>query len=149
MSLIWGTIVISISIAVYISMAYYLPVAKFVAIRYIDLGLILLGLVLRLFIINSLGKFFTADVTIRKEHKLKTDGYYRFLRHPSYFGSLLSFIGFGLSPNNWLSLLIIFIAILAAFINRVKVEEKILTEHFGREYTDYKKTTTGLIPFIY
>ncbi len=57
LSLIWGTIFISISIAVYISMAYYLPVVKFVAIRYIGLGLILLGLVLRLFIINSLGKF--------------------------------------------------------------------------------------------
>ncbi len=148
LSLIWLTIIVSIGIAIYISMAYFLPVANSAAIPFIGLGSILLGLVLRLFIINSLGKFFTADVTIRQEHKLKTDGFYKFLRHPSYFASLLSFIGFGLSLNNWLSLLIIFIAILTAFINRIKVEEKILTEHFGKEYIDYKKTTNGLIPFI-
>ncbi len=138
LSLIWIVIVISLTIAVFVSLKYYFPVASSETIKYFGLALILTGVVLRLLIIKSLGKFFTADVTIRQNHKLKTDGFYHLLRHPSYAASLLSFTGFGISLNNWVSLLIVAAAILIAFINRIKVEEKALIEYFGQEYIEYK-----------
>lgn len=103
---------------------------------------------IRLIAVFSLGKMFTVDVTIRKDHALKKNGIYKFLRHPSYAGSLLSFIGFGLSLNNWVSLLIVFIAILSVFLLRINIEEKLLLQQFGKEYVDYKKKTAALIPFI-
>jgi len=118
-------------------------------ITYLGLALIVIGVIIRLIIIKSLGSFFTANVTIKQNHKLKTDGFYRFLRHPSYTALLLSFIGFGISLNNWISLMIIVITILIVFINRIRIEEKVLIEYFGQEYLDYKKTTKALIPFIY
>jgi protein-S-isoprenylcysteine O-methyltransferase Ste14 len=32
---------------------------------------------------------------------------------------------------------------------RIVVEERVLTEQFGTEYSDYIKTTYRLLPFIY
>lgn len=118
-------------------------------IQYIGLGIIISGMVFRFFAIRSLGRLFTVDVTIREDHKLKKNGLYRVIRHPSYFGSLLSFTGFGISLNNWISLIILICFISAAFLYRIKIEEKALTDHFGAEYLEYKKNTFCLIPWIY
>ena len=149
LAFIWITIVVSITLAIYISINYYFPISTSHAIKYFGSGLIFTGVILRGIIISSLGTYFTADVTIRQGHQLKKDGFYKYLRHPSYSASLLSFIGFGISLNNCISLIVIVAAILFAFIRRINVEEKTLTEHFGQEYIDYKKSTKRLIPFIY
>jgi protein-S-isoprenylcysteine O-methyltransferase Ste14 len=149
LAIIWITIIISISASVYISMAYYLPIFANSVYSYVGIAIIIAGIILRFTAIISLGRFFTVDVTIRERHTLKKDGLYKYFRHPSYFASLLSFIGFGISINNWLSLIIIVAAITMAFSVRVRVEEKVLIEQFGSEYSMYKKTTSGFIPFIH
>ena len=146
---IWLTVIIGIFTAIFVSNKYYFPILKDANVVYIGLFLIFMGIIFRLIIIATLGQFFTADVTIKQNHKLKKDGFYKYLRHPSYFASLLSFIGFGVTLNNWISLAIITILILMTFIVRIKIEEKALIEHFGSEYLDYKKNTKGIIPFIY
>lgn len=147
--LIWVTIIATIFIAVWISINVNSVIFRNPALKYLGLGVIIIGIVIRLIAVVSLGKFFTVDVTIRKNHKLKKDGLYKYLRHPSYFASLISFIGFGISLNNWFSLLLTTIAISTVFIIRIRIEEKLLIEQFGPEYIDYKKVTSGLIPFIY
>lgn len=149
LAIIWITIIISVSACVYISIAYYLPIFSNPIYSYVGIAIIIAGILLRFAAIISLGRFFTVDVTIREEHTLKKDGLYAYFRHPSYFASLLSFTGFGISVNNWLSLLIIVTAIIAAFSIRVKVEEKVLVEQFGSEYAEYQKNTYGFIPFIH
>jgi protein-S-isoprenylcysteine O-methyltransferase Ste14 len=58
-------------------------------------------------------------------------------------------MGFGLSLNNWLSLIIIIIPIIITMINRINIEERLLLEVFGTEYEEYKKRTRRLIPMIY
>ena len=105
-----------------------------------------LGMILRFFSIASLGKFFTVDVAIREEHVVKQDGIYKILRHPSYTGMLVTFMGFGISLNNWLSALIIIISVM---IYRIHIEEKLRLEEFGVEYSFYMKHTKRLIPWIY
>ena len=147
--IIWITVVIAIFLAGYIATKYYLPIHENQLIRYIGLALVITGVIFRLIIVKSLGKYFTVDVTIKKDHKLKKDGFYSFLRHPSYFASLISFIGFGLSLNNWVSLSLVTLAALTSFIYRIKIEEKVLIAYFGAEYIAYQKTTKGIIPFIY
>jgi protein-S-isoprenylcysteine O-methyltransferase Ste14 len=148
-TLIWITIIAAIFIAVYISKTVYVPIYKNPIIQHFGVLVIFIGIIVRLFAVFTLGQFFTVDVTIRQDHKLKKDGLYKYLRHPSYFASLISFIGMGLTFNNCLSLLLIVVAILIVFINRIKIEEKVLVEHFGLEYIEYRKVTNGLIPFIY
>lgn len=147
--IIWITVIAAIFLAVYISIKYYFPVYPNTIIRYIGLGIIFLGIVLRIAAVLSLGKFFTVDVTIREDHKLKKDGLYKYLRHPSYFASLISFIGFGISINSWPGLILIVISVMTVFIFRIRIEEKILIGQFGSEYLDYKKSTRGIIPFVY
>lgn len=149
LSIIWITIMGSIAIAVVIAMNRTLPISSNLIIPYLGLALIIFGIIFRFIAIISLGRFFTVDVTIRKDHKLKKNGLYRYLRHPSYFAALLSFIGLGVSLNNWVSLLLLTIDITVVFIFRIKIEEKVLIEQFGSEYIEYKKSTSGLIPFIY
>lgn len=147
---IWIVILISINAAIYLSYKTQFPLLQEGSLmNYIGLSVILAGMVLRFYAIASLGRLFTVVVTIRKDHHIKKDGIYGILRHPSYAGSLLSFLGFGLSLNNWPGLIIAFIPVLAAFIYRMDIEEKVLTEQFGNEYTDYIQHTHRILPFIY
>ena len=147
--LIWITILITTTVGVFISKIIFFPIINNSAINYIGLAIIVLGIILRHVAIKQLGKFFTVDVTIRENHQLLQTGLYKFLRHPSYTGSLLSFLGFGLSLNNWLSLAIVFIPTLFAMIHRINIEEKVLKQQFGKQYLDYIAKTKRLIPFIY
>jgi len=149
MALIWITIIFSNISAVIISNWYPLPLSENSFVRYFGLSLIIIGMIFRFIIISNLGKFFTVDVTIKDNHKLKTDGFYKYVRHPSYFASLISFVGFGVTLNNWISLALVFSLTLFAFLFRIRIEEKALLEHFGSEYVDYKKRTKTIIPLLY
>jgi protein-S-isoprenylcysteine O-methyltransferase Ste14 len=147
--IIWITIGMANTIGIVTAAFIRFPVSSSPLIQYVGLSLIISGMIFRFVSIMVLGKFFTVDVTIREDHKLKKDGIYRYLRHPSYSGSILSFIGFGLSLNNWFSLLVISLPVTVVMIYRIKVEEKLLVEQFGTEYLDYMKSTRRLIPWIY
>ena len=71
------------------------------------------------------------DVTIEKDHELVERGPFRVIRHPSYAGVLLAFVGLALSLRNWAALLVILLPIGAAFIHRMNVEEEALSRAFG------------------
>ncbi len=149
LSLIWLTVVVSNAMAYYIAMTTDVEIAGTDTIRYFGLAIIFTGILIRLAAVISLGKFFTVDVTIREDHQLKKDGLYKYLRHPSYFASLLSFVGFGISLNNWASLVLVSIAVTTVFVIRIRIEEKVLIEQFGGEYLEYKMRVKGLIPFVW
>ena len=107
------------------------------------------GLILRWWAIVTLGRFFTVDVTIEKDHELVERGPFRMVRHPSYTGVLLAFVGLALSLRNWAALLVILMPIGAAFIHRMNVEEAALSRALGSRYTEYMKRTGRLLPFVY
>jgi len=111
--------------------------------------LIILGLAVRWTAILTLKRYFTVDVSIAGNHQIIKKGIYRIIRHPAYAGSLLSFLGLGLSFSNWLSTAVILIPIGAAFLYRIRVEERVLSEVFGEEYVKYCKTTKRLVPGVY
>lgn len=115
------------------------------------LGLILfvLGLIVRWIAIVHLGRFFTVNLAIAEDHQLITTGPYRFVRHPSYTGTLLIFLGFGLCMLNIFSLAAEFLPISAAFLWRMHVEEAALKDAFGEQYRSYAASTRRLIPFVY
>lgn len=146
---IWITIIISITLGVLCKSYFKFPIVKLSWLNYFGLLIIVLGMILRYIAIRTLGKFFTVDLLIHDSHELISKGVYKYIRHPSYSGSLLSFLGFGLSLNNWISLIIIFVPVLISLIYRIKIEEKLLLNQVGLKYNDYKKTTKRLIPMIY
>jgi protein-S-isoprenylcysteine O-methyltransferase Ste14 len=147
--LIWITIIVSISLGITSKINLLCPIIKSEFLPYIGLLLIITGIIIRFISIRTLGKFFTVDLAINNDHKLITKGLYKTIRHPSYAGSLLSFLGLGLSFNNWVSLAVIFLRVLTAFITRINIEEKLMLEQEGLEYDNYKKHTKRLVPMIY
>ena len=147
--LMWITIGISISIGVIVMIFVPVHISKSHLVGYFGLFLIVCGAIVRFAAIKALGNLFTVNLAIHEDQHIVKTGLYRFVRHPSYTGSLLSFVGLGVSFNNLISLLVIFIPIFFSFIYRIKVEERLMLQKFGSEYSDYQKTTKRLIPFIY
>jgi len=144
--MIWIAIILSITTGVFIGFSF----PRFNVFEYFfGLSLVLIGISIRFIAIFSLKSFFTSDVAIHHDHRLKTDGIFKIVRHPSYSGSLLSFLGLGLTLGNWISLLVIFLPVLCAFLYRINVEEKALINNFKEEYLDYKKRSKKLIPYLY
>jgi protein-S-isoprenylcysteine O-methyltransferase Ste14 len=146
---IWITIIVSISLGVLSTIYLRTPLAKTGWINSLGLVLIICGMIIRFIAIRTLGKYFTVDLAVQNNHRLIKKGLYKYIRHPSYTGSLLSFLGLGLSLNNWVSLIVILIPVLVSFIYRIHIEEKLLLEQMGTEYSNYKNNTKRLIPMVY
>ncbi len=119
------------------------------AVFWAGIACIVLGIVLRWYAIHVLGRYFTPVVAVRTDHQIVQTGPYRYVRHPSYSGALLSVVGLGLALTNWLSLLILLLCTLPGFLYRVKVEERALRESLGQPYADYMRRTRRFIPFIW
>ena len=111
--------------------------------------LMLGGTALRWTAIATLSEYFTVRVTIFEEHKVIRRGVYKYLRHPSYTGLLLRYLGFGLGLANWLSAALVFLPLVGAVFYRIHVEETALRLALGTDYLDYSRTTKRLIPKIY
>ncbi|KAA2241535.1 isoprenylcysteine carboxylmethyltransferase family protein [Chitinophaga agrisoli] len=146
---IWVTAIIATVAAQLIARHTYFPLAKSAFVGITGLVLILLGMAFRFVAIASLGRFFTVNVAIREGHTIKKDGMYRLIRHPAYTGSLLSFLGFGVSVNNWISLVVAFVPVVVVFLYRIQIEEEMLTAGLGGAYEEYKRGTYRLIPWVY
>ncbi len=114
-------------------------------------GLVLIasGLVIRLIAIRTLAEQFTYTVKIVDNHRLITSGIYRHIRHPSYLGQALIFLGCGMALANWISLLLLFVPVIPATLYRIAVEERVLKEHFPDQYADYAGRTGLLIPRVH
>ncbi len=107
-----------------------------------------LGMVLRWWAIIHLGRFFTVNVAIAKDHKVVSDGPYRLVRHPSYTGALLAFLGLGILLHNWLAAIVLVVPITVAFLWRIRIEEKALIAALGTAYTEYMARTKKLVPYL-
>jgi len=112
-------------------------------------GVFCVGLFVRWYAILYLGRFFTVDVAIHGDHRVVDSGPYRFVRHPSYFGALVAFLGLGVCLLNWISILVIFVPVTLAFLYRIRVEEAVLLELLGKSYSEYSERTRRIIPFVY
>ncbi|MFN8288425.1 MAG: isoprenylcysteine carboxylmethyltransferase family protein [Chitinophagales bacterium] len=146
--LLW--IVIMISMVAGVKLGFMFPRAEpYAALRWSGLAVFILGFALRWSAILQLGKGFTVDVSIGKEHQLQQSGLYSVIRHPSYLGVMLEFLGYSLLLNSWYPLFIINIPVFLALHHRMNIEEDLLISHFGNAYRQYKSKTKRLVPFLY
>jgi len=118
-------------------------------IYWIGFGTLVAALALRWYSIAYLGSSFSVNVTVRSNQKVTDTGPYRWIRHPSYLGSLAAFAGLGLCFANYATLALFTIPTTAVFLHRIKVEEDVLLKGLGEAYRAYMSRTKRLIPFIY
>jgi protein-S-isoprenylcysteine O-methyltransferase len=117
-------------------------------VRPIALVLVLSGLAIRWWAILTLGRFFTVDVATRREQPVVRTGPYRFVRHPSYAGALVAFLGIGVFMSNWLSVVVLLVPIALAVFIRIRIEERALLAALGAPYAHYCARTKRLVPGI-
>ena len=148
--LLWLGISLGVGLAI---VAQWFPSASLPGPRDMTLVLALVlllgGLALRWAAILTLGRLFTVDVAIQSDHVVVQNGLYRFIRHPSYTGLLLAFLGVGVYFANWLSMFVLMLPITLVVINRVVKEERTLLAAFGAVYAAYCARTTRFIPGLF
>jgi protein-S-isoprenylcysteine O-methyltransferase len=113
------------------------------------IAIMIIGLSLRWWSITTLGRFFTVNVAIRTEHRVIDSGPYRVIRHPSYTGILLVYLGIGLCMSNMVALVVAFVPCALSLLHRIHVEEDVLIAGLGDAYRTYMMRTKRLIPGIY
>lgn len=112
-------------------------------------GILVAGIALRWWAIHCLGKFFTVDVAVHKNHKVINTGPYMLLRHPSYTGLLLQILAVAIAYQNLISVMMIMVPTTYVLMRRIRHEERILKRALGMEYRLYSRKTYSLLPFVY
>jgi len=145
-ALIIFTVLVSIILALSLGYAGVGPLPDWVF--YPGIFLMLLGVFLRQWAIAVLGRFFSLTVRVAEDHRVIDKGPYRLVRHPSYSGVLITFIGLSLAVQSLGALLVLLSVFVVSYGYRMRVEEKALLAELGEDYSNYMKRTKRLIPYI-
>jgi protein-S-isoprenylcysteine O-methyltransferase Ste14 len=119
------------------------------SVFFIGITLMLAGLAFRFYAMWVLGRFFTYDVAVQADQTIVEAGPYRYIRHPSYTGALITLVGLGLALGNWAALLTILACMGIAYAYRITVEEAALVAALGEPYKQYMRRTQRLVPFLF
>ena len=120
----------------------WLPVAA-------GLVLMVAGMALRLWSVLTLGRFFTVTVDVADDQRVVDSGPYALVRHPSYTGMLIVYLGIGSGLDSWYSVASAPIPLLLAILTRIRHEERVLHEGLGSQYSAYARRTKRLAPGIW
>jgi len=117
-------------------------------IRYAGLVLTFLGYSLMSLAVVGLGRQFSLDVTVQKDHRLITSGQYRHVRHPRYLGIVCFMSGISLVFRSWLGF-VPALATLAVMLWRIGDEEKLMHREFGAAWEEYVRRSKRLMSFVF
>jgi protein-S-isoprenylcysteine O-methyltransferase Ste14 len=128
----------------------WLPAANLPAwIWPVGAAVMVLGAALRVWSLRALGRGFSRDVQVTHDQQLVTGGPYRWLRHPSYTGALLLFLGLGIAQANALSILCLTVLPVTVYLWRIRVEEAALAQVLGDRYHSFAAGRARLVPWLY
>jgi protein-S-isoprenylcysteine O-methyltransferase Ste14 len=115
---------------------------------FVGLALAILGLGFSVYARVWLGGNWSGTVTLKDDHELIRGGPYTHVRHPIYTGILLAILGSAIATGEWRGLFALAL-ITAAFLCKITVEERVLTEQFGDAYRRFQAEVPALIPGIW
>jgi protein-S-isoprenylcysteine O-methyltransferase Ste14 len=117
-------------------------------LRWVGVVVLAVGGAFRIWPVFVLGNRFSGLVAIQTGHELVTTGIYRYIRHPSYLGLLLTALGWALGFRSGVGILLAGLMLLVV-LARIRSEERLLLAQFGDEYAAYRARTSRLIPRIF
>ena len=108
----------------------------------------LLATAMRLLAFYTAKQNFTHIISTSKKqnHRLVTEGIYKYLRHPSYTGFFYFSVASMLLISNYVSAVFFTLSLTVFFMERIAYEEAYLIDFFGDEYEEYRKHTYVFIP---
>ena len=115
----------------------------------VGIVVIVLGAALRWWSVATLGRFFTVTVGVADDHRLIDSGPYSLVRHPSYTGILIVFLGLGIGLDSWLSIVVSVVVPGLACAYRIAHEERELRAGLGESYDAYSRRTDRLLPGVW
>jgi protein-S-isoprenylcysteine O-methyltransferase Ste14 len=110
--------------------------------------LVVAGLSFSVWARRTLGRNWSATVSVKVDHELVQTGPYRRIRHPIYTGLLLAVFGSGLAAGRLYGIAAFLLVALALWW-RLRVEERWMAAEFGQRYEDYRHSSWALIPFVF
>lgn len=116
---------------------------------FVGLALMVAGVAIRQWAVLTLGRFFTVQVRLHDDQRVVDGGPYRWVRHPSYTGMLLTLIGTGLALGNWTGLAIVAVVPTIGLVLRIRVEERVLLEGLGEPYREFAAGRARLFPGLW
>jgi len=93
----------------------------------------------------ALGKEWSPQLQLRKEHHLVTTGPYSRIRHPLYTAMLGYGTGLALVTANWVFVVFV-VVVIGGLLARVPKEEQMMLEEFGEAYKCYMQRTGRFFP---
>jgi protein-S-isoprenylcysteine O-methyltransferase Ste14 len=114
------------------------------------LGLILfaVSLGLRLTAIRTLGRYWSLNLEIRKDHQLVREGIYQYMRHPAYSAIMLEVVAIPLVGNAGYTLLVSLFVYVPLLLARWVREEKEMIAKFGPAYEKYREEVPAFWPLL-
>ncbi|KAJ7683539.1 hypothetical protein B0H17DRAFT_1181582 [Mycena rosella] len=146
-----------------------LPTLRLTPLLVLGCALIISGAILRFLCYCVLGKYFTFETGIARDHRLITTGPYSVVRHPSYTGAILAYLGilcyYG-SPGSWFmecvfkgsmagtvfcaTYIITTSLVVTGLLSRISKEDEGLRGKFGDEWEVFAaRVPYVLMPGIY
>jgi protein-S-isoprenylcysteine O-methyltransferase Ste14 len=107
-----------------------------------------IGLAVALVAVGTLRTSYSSTLIIREDHRLVRTGIYRLVRHPVYSGTILALLGLPLCLSSLFGTALM-VVVIPLFLNRIRIEERLLIEEFGAQYEEYMEATEKLVPLIY
>ena len=116
-------------------------------IRYVGLVVYLIFSWIQVWSFKSLGDNYSQEIVIKKKHDLITTGPFKIIRHPQYLCQILLDLG---ATAATLGYVVGFLALIEIpiYIMRASLEDKLLSKHFMENFSEYKKRSGFMIPFI-
>ena len=99
--------------------------------------------------VRTLGKQWAVAARLIEDHKLITEGPYRYVRNPIYTGMFGMLIATGLAMQHWTALVVAVVLFAIGMFIRVRSEEKLLRAAFGAEFDDYAQRVAAFLPGIF
>jgi len=95
----------------------------------------------------TLGRNWSAEVTLKADHELIESGPYALARHPIYTGLIIMTLGTALNYGRPLGFAL-FLGLCAGLWWKARQEERLMSREFPADYADYKRRVRAIIPFV-
>ena len=115
----------------------------------VGLAITAAGFAIRVWAVLTLGRAFNREVQVAADQELVTAGPYRFVRHPSYTGVLLAFLGIGVMIGNLVSVVALLVLPTIGYGARIRTEERTLEREMSERCAAYAEGRPRLVPGVW